>query len=102
MRQYIYDSCNSVMNAAQNPLKNIQELNTRHIGRNVKVFGITAIAHVFILAAVVLTVATFETARQRPDFFVKFPTSTPSRSRNMYWNGQKIELDPQDKGGEHE
>ena len=63
------------------------------------VFGITAIAHVFILAAVVLTVATFETARQRPNFFVKFPTSTPSRSRNMYWNGQKIKLDPNDKGG---
>ena len=118
MRQFIYDSWNSVMNADKNPLKNIPDLNTRHMVLQVLawmwcimfslyfgsmwVFGITAIAHVFILAAVVLTVATFETARQRPDFFVKFPTSTPSRSRNMYWNGQKIELDPQDKGGEHE
>ena len=118
MRQFIYDSWNSVMNADKNPLKNIPDLNTRHMVLQVLawmwcimfslyfgsmwVFGITAIAHVFILAAVVLTVATFETARQRPDFFVKFPTSTPSRSRNMYWNGQKIELDPQDRGGEHE
>ena len=118
MRQFIYDSWNSVMNADKNPLKNIPDLNTRHMVLQVLawmwcimfslyfgsmwVFGITAIAHVFILAAVVLTVATFETARQRPDFFVKFPTSTPSRSRNMYWNGQKIKLDPQDKGGEHE
>ena len=118
MRQFVYDSWNSVMNADKNPLKNIPDLNTRHMVLQVLawmwcimfslyfgsmwVFGITAIAHVFILAAVVLTVATFETARQRPDFFVKFPTSTPSRSRNMYWNGQKIELDPQDKGGEHE
>ena len=118
MRQFIYDSWNSVMNADKNPLKNIPDLNTRHMVLQVLawmwcimfslyfgsmwVFGITAIAHVFILAAVVLTVATFETARQRPDFFVKFPTSTPSRSRNMYWNGKKIELDPQDKGGEHE
>ena len=118
MRQFVYDSWNSVMNADKNPLKNIPDLNTRHMVLQVLawmwcimfslyfgsmwVFGITAIAHVFILAAVVLTVATFETARQRPDFFVKFPTSTPSRSRNMYWNGQKIKLDPNDKGGEHE
>ena len=118
MRQFIYDSWNSVMNADKNPLKNIPDLNTRHMVLQVLawmwcimfslyfgsmwVFGITAIAHVFILAAVVLTVATFETAKHRPNFFVKFPTSTPSRSRNMYWNGQKIELDPQDKGGEHE
>ena len=118
MRQFVYDSWNSVMNADKNPLKNIPDLNTRHMVLQVLawiwcimfslyfgsmwVFGITAIAHVFILAAVVLTVATFETARQRPDFFVKFPTSTPSRSRDMYWNGQKIKLDPNDKGGEHE
>ena len=118
MRQFVYDSWNSVMNADKNPLKNIPDLNTRHMVLQVLawmwcimfslyfgsmwVFGITAIAHVFILAAVVLTVATFETARHRPNFFVKFPTSTPSRSRNMYWNGQKIKLDPNDKGGEHE
>ena len=118
MRQFVYDSWNSVMNADKNPLKNIPDLNTRHMVLQVLawmwcimfslylgsmwVFGITAIAHVFILAAVVLTVASFETARHKPNFFVKFPTSTPSRSRNMYWNGQKIKLDPNDKGGEHE
>jgi len=32
-------------------------------------FGITAIAHVFILAAVVITVATFETAKRKPQVF---------------------------------
>ena len=118
MSKFVYDSWNSVMDADKNPLRHIPDLNTRHMVLQVLawmwcimfslyfgsmwVFGITAIAHVFILAAVVLTVATFETAKHRPNFFVKFPTSTPSRSRNMYWNGQKIELDPQDKGGEHE
>ena len=118
MRQFIYDSWNSVMNADKNPLKNIPDLNTRHMVLQVLawmwcimfslyfgsmwVFGITAIAHVFILAAVVLTVATFETAKRRPTFFQDFPTSTPSRSRMYMWmNGQKIKLDPQDKGGEH-
>ena len=35
------------------------------------VFGITAIAHVFILSAIVLTVATFETAKRKPTFFLK-------------------------------
>ena len=45
-------------------------------------------------------------SKERPgfdgDFFEKFPTSTPSRSRNMFYNGKRIQLDPQDKGGEHE
>jgi hypothetical protein len=60
------------------------------------------IGHALLLGAIVVTVATFETAKRRPTFFQDFPTSTPSRSRNMYWNGKKIKLDPQDKGGEHE
>ena len=119
MREFIYDSWNSVMNMEKNPLRHIPDLNTRHMVLQVLawmwcimfslylgsmwVFGITAIAHVFILAAVVLTVATFETAKRRPTFFQDFPTSTPSRSRMYMWmNGQKIKLDPQDKGGEHE
>ena len=47
----------------------------------------------FILAAIVVTVATFETAKRRPTFFQDFPTSTPSRSRMYMWmNGQKIKL----------
>ena len=53
--------------------------------------------------AIVVTVATFETAKRNPSFFNRFPTSTPSRSRMYMWvNGKKIKLDPQDKGGEHE
>ena len=118
MRSFVYDSWNSVMDADKNPLKHIPDLNTRHmilqrlawmwcmvfsfyVGSFV-VFGISAIAHVLLLAAIVITVATFETAKRRPNFFDNFPTSTPSRSRNMYYNGQTIKLDPQDKGGEHE
>jgi len=66
------------------------------------VMGISAIAHALLLAAIVITVGTFETARLRPTFFTDFPTSTPSRARHMWMNGKKIKLDPQDKGGEHE
>ena len=62
------------------------------------IFGIAAI----VLAAIVITVATFETARRNPTFFNDFPTSTPSRARTMWMDGKRIKLDPQDKGGEHE
>ena len=118
MREFVYDSWNGVMNADKNPLRHIPDTNTRHMVLQVLawmwcivfsmwvgsfwIMGVSMIAHALILAAIVITVVTFETARLRPTFFTDFPTSTPSRSRNMYWNGQKIKLDPQDKGGEHE
>ena len=118
MREFIYDSWNGVMDMDKNPLRHIPDTATRHMVLQVLawmwcivfsfyvgsfwVFGISAVAHILLLGAIVITVATFETARIRPTFFTDFPTSTPSRSRNMYWNGQKIKLDPQDKGGEHE
>ena len=119
MRQFVYDSWNSVMNADKNPLRHIPDLNTRHMVLQVLawmwciifsmwvgsfwIMGASMIAHAFILAAIVVTVATFETAKRNPSFFNRFPTSTPSRSRKYMWvNGKKIELDPQDKGGEHE
>ena len=118
MRQFVYDSWNGVMNADKNPLRHIPDTNTRHMVLQVLawmwcivfsfyvgsfwVFGISAVAHVFLLAAIVITVATFETAKRNPNFFSKYPTSTPSRSRHMYYNGKKIKLDPNDVGGEHE
>ena len=67
------------------------------------IFGITAIAHIIILAAIAVTVATFETARRKPDFFLRSDGyHTTSRSRYIYYNGKRYERDPQDMGGEHE
>ena len=121
--KYIYDSWESIMNHDRNPLKNIPHTNTRHMIMQVLawmwciafssyfssmwIFGITAIAHVFILAAIVITVATFETAKARPTFFLRMEQKTngyhtPSRSRYMWYNGKRIELDKNDVGGEHE
>ena len=120
MRSFVNDSWHSVMNAEINPLRNIPDLNTRHMVLQVLawmwciafsmwvgsmwVFGFTAIAHVFILAAIALTVATFETAKRKPTFFLKkdgyhsFP-----RARQFMWiNGKKVVLDKNDPGGEHE
>ncbi len=118
MRQFVYESWNSVMNAEKNPLRHIPDLQTRHMVLQILAwmwattfalwmgsiwaFGISTIAHLFIIAAIVITVGTFETAKRRPTFFLKNGYHTPSRSRHMYYNGKKIKLDPNDVGGEHE
>jgi len=117
--KYIYDTWESIMNHDRNPLKNIPDTNTRHMIMQVLawmwciafssyfssmwIFGITAIAHIIILAAIAVTVATFETARRKPDFFLRNDGyHTTSRSRYIYYNGKRYERDPQDMGGEHE
>jgi hypothetical protein len=120
MNRFIYNSWNSVMDANVNPLKHIPDINVRHMVLQVLawmwciafsmwvgsmwVFGFTAIAHVFILAAIVLTVATFETAKRNPKLFNLRPGyHSVSRSRQYMWvNGQKVQLDSRDPGGEHE
>ena len=118
MKRLIYNAWDSIMNYEHNPLRHIPDLNTRHMIMQVLawmwciafsmyfgsmwMFGITAIAHVFILAAIVLTVATFETAKRKPSFFLQKGYHTPSRSRAIYYNGKRFELDNNDKGGEHE
>jgi len=123
MRKFIYDSWNGVMNYDKNPLKNIPDLNTRHMVMQVLawmwciafsmyfgsmwIFGVTAIAHVIILAAIVLTVASFEIAKRKPDFYLRLEQGTngyhtPSRTRYLYHDGKRIPLDKNDPGGEHE
>ena len=124
MREFIYDSWNGIMNADVNPLKHIPDINTRHMVLQVLawmwcivfsmyvgsifVMGITMIAHVIFLAAVVITVATFENAKNNPNVFklrLEHKTNgyhTPSRTRYMYYDGKRIELDKNDPGGEHE
>ena len=118
MRQWVYDSWNGVMDLEKNPLRHIPDLQTRHMVLQILAwmwattfslwvgsiwaFGISTVAHLVIIAAIVVTVGTFETAKRRPTFFSNFPTSTPSRARSIYIDGKRVQLDPQDKGGEHE
>jgi|TARA_B100000085_G_scaffold97317_1_gene88316 hypothetical protein len=88
MRQYVYESWNGVMNADINPLRHIPDLQTRHLILQILawmwciafsfyvgsffVFGISAIAHILLLAAIVITVATFDTAKRKPEYFGGF------------------------------
>ena len=124
MREFIYDSWNGIMNADINPLKHIPDINTRHMVLQVLawmwcivfsmyvgsifVMGVTMIVHIIFLAAIVITVATFEAAKNNSSIFklrLEHKTNgyhTPSRTRHMYYNGKRIELDKNDPGGEHE
>ena len=123
MREFIYDSWNGVMNMEKNPLRHIPDTNTRHMVLQVLawmwcivfsmwvgsfwIMGASMIAHVLILGAIAVTVATFETAKRKPTFFLRMEQKTngyhtPSRSRYMWYNGKRIELDKNDVGGEHE
>ena len=116
VKKTIVDNWNFIMNHNKNPLKNIPDTNTRHMIMQILawmwcivfsmyfssmwIFGITTIAHILILGAIAITVATFETAKRKPSAFGGY--YTPSRSRAIYYQGKRIELDPNDKGGEHE
>ena len=120
MRKFVYDSWNSIMDHDVNPLKHIPDLNTRHMVMQVLawmwcivfsfyvgsfwVFGVSAIAHVIVLAAIAITVGTFEVAKRKPEVFSLRPGyHSVSRTRQYMWvNGQKVVLDANDPGGEHE
>jgi hypothetical protein len=123
MREFIYDCWNGVMNAEINPLRHIPDTNTRHMVLQVLawmwcivfsmymgsifIMGVTMVAHILFLAAIVITVATFEVAKNKPSFFLRLEKGTngyhtPSRSRYIYVDGKRVKLDPNDPGGEHE
>ena len=120
MRQLVYDSWKGVMNAEINPLRRIPDTNTRHMVLQVlawmwciafsvivgswTVFGVSAIGHIALLAAIAVTVATFETAKRNPKLFSLRPGyHSVSRTRQYMWiNGERVVLDANDPGGEHE
>ena len=86
MREWVYNCWNVVMDHQKNPLSNIPDFSTRHMIMQVLawmwciVFAIVVgsmwagvfsmILHALLLAAVAVTVATFETAKRKPSIFV--------------------------------
>ncbi len=85
MKEWVYECWTSVMDAEKNPLRHIPDLQTRHLVLQILawmwcivfsmyigsfvVFGVSAIAHIIVLAAIAITVGTFETAKRKPEFF---------------------------------
>ena len=86
MRAWIYDCWNHIMDAEVNPLRHIPDLQVRHmvmqilafmwsgvfslyIVDSLYVFGITAIAHALLIAAIVVTAYVFYTAKNKPQVF---------------------------------
>ena len=120
MRQYVYDSWQGIMDAEFSPLKNIKDMQVRHLALQAlawmwcvafsvmigdfMLFGLSVIGHTALIVAIVITVATFETAKRKPQTFnfVKGYHSM-GRSRGAVWiNGKKTVLPEGDPGGEHE
>lgn len=73
------------MDSKHNPLRNIPDINTRHmimqvlawmwciifsmyIG-SILAFGISAVIHAVLIAGVFITAGVFETAKRRPQYF---------------------------------
>ena len=88
MRKWVYDCWNSVMDHEKNPLSVIPDFSTRHMIMQVlawmwcTVFGIivgsmymgvfSMVLHTLLLGAIAVTVATFETAKRKPEYFGGF------------------------------
>ena len=120
MQKFIVDSWNVVMDNKLNPLSHIPDLAVRHMVMQILAwmwcivfslligdltfFGTSVIGHTALIIGIVITVATFETAKRKPSSFsfVK-GYHTPSRNRGAVWiNGKKTTLPEGDPGGEHE
>ena len=85
MRNFIVDSWNGVMDYRFNPLKHIPDMQVRHMMLQVLawlwciafslyftswfIFGVTVVAHFVLIAAIVVTVATFKVAKDSPQAF---------------------------------
>ena len=88
MREWVYNCWNVVMDHEKNPLSAIPDFSTRHMIMQVLawmwciVFAIivgsmwagifSMMLHALLLAAIAVTVATFETAKRKPSLFTSF------------------------------
>ena len=121
MRQFIYDSWEGIMNHEKNPLRYIPDLQVRHmimqvlafiwsgvfaiyITESIFAFGISAIAHLLFIGAIVFTVGTFKYAEKYR--FGTYHSYGRGRDyviyRDKYDNPYKVKLPKNDPGGEHE
>ena len=123
MRSFIVNGWNGVMDYKHNPLKNIPDLQVRHMVMQVLAFmwalcfslfiidsvwffGVSALGHVALIAAIVITVGTFKVAEKRPYMFGSYHSVGRQRgytwARNKKGEMYRVALPAGDPGGEHE
>ena len=85
IRKWVFDCWNSVMDHEKNPLSAIPDFSTRHMIMQVLAWMwcitfaiivgsmwagvISMMLHALLIAAIAITVATFETAKRKPEVF---------------------------------
>ena len=83
--KFIHNSWNVIMDNRYNPLRNIPDVNTRHLIMqilawmwciifsmwlgSVIAFGISAAIHALLIAGIFITAGVFETAKRKPQYF---------------------------------
>lgn len=117
MIKFIVGAYETIMDSSINPLSRIPDHGVRHLVMqvlawmwcivfsfyvgSVTVFGISAIAHALLIAALFVTIGTFATANHNPMALVK-GYHTMSRARKYMWvDGKRYDLPDNDPGGEH-
>ena len=86
MKRYVVELWNVVMEHDHNQLKHVGDIQVRHIvlqvlawmwciifamsTGSITVFGVSVVAHALVIAGIVVTVATFQTARIQPNRFI--------------------------------
>ena len=117
------DMWNSVMTIEHSPLRNLDPMVAHMIFQclffvwsgifavmigSYMAFGISAAFHLLLISGITITAVTFRQADKNPQSVNKLFNLRPgyhsvSRTRQVMWiDGEKIELDPKDPGGEHE
>ena len=100
MRQFILDSWNGVMDAQWNPLKNIPDLQVRHLVLQLLAWlwcvafslyfgswlllGVTFVSHLIIILAIVVTVATFTITERTYNFRSGYHSADRQREYVIY------------------
>ena len=122
MREFITNSWEGVMNLNHNPLRNIPDMQVRHLILQILawmwcitfslffsswyVFGITVIGHFVLILAIVVTVVTFTATERTYRFKEGYHSHGRARDYVMYrdnnGNPYKVKLPNNDPGGEHD
>ena len=122
IKNFVINSWDGIMNQWYNPLKYIPDLQVRHMVLQIlawlwciafslyfaswSVFGITVVSHFVLIAAIVVTVATFKISENVYRFKEGYHSMGRARGNVLYrdknGNVYKVPLPKDDPGGEHD